>query len=66
LRYLFDQLNLNAMQARWLATLSEFDLWIRYIKGKKNEVVDVLCRKAQVNHIEAMRSYGTELQDRIL
>jgi len=32
LRYLFDQPNLNVMQARWLATLSEFNFEIRYIK----------------------------------
>ena len=36
LRYLFDQPNLNAMQARWLANLSEFEFKIRYIKGKEN------------------------------
>lgn len=28
LRYLFDQLNLNDREARWLATLSEFDIEI--------------------------------------
>ena len=45
LRYLFDQLNLYARQARWLATLSEFDFEIRYIKGKENWVVDSLSKK---------------------
>jgi len=34
LRYLFDQLNLNAKHARWLAMPHEFDFKIRYIKGK--------------------------------
>jgi len=34
LRYLFEQPNLNARQARWLATISEFNFEIRYIKGK--------------------------------
>jgi len=33
LRYLFDQLNLNARKAIWLTTLSEFKFTIRYIKG---------------------------------
>eukprot|EP00253_Pinus_taeda_P035514 PITA_35514 len=65
LRYLFDQTNLNAKQARWLAILSKFDFEIKYIKGKENRVADTLSRKAQVNHIAVMRSYGTELQDRI-
>ena len=34
LRYSFDQPNLNVRQARWLATLGEFDFEIRNIKGK--------------------------------
>lgn len=36
LTYVFDQPNLNARRARWLATLSDFDFEIRYIKGKEN------------------------------
>ena len=35
--YLFDQLNLNGRQAWWLATISEFNFEIRYIKGKENK-----------------------------
>ena len=35
LKYLFDQQNLNARQARWLAFLSEYDFEIKHIKGKK-------------------------------
>ena len=61
LRYLFDQPNLNARQDRWLATLSEFDLKIKYIKGKENRVANAPSRKVQVNHIATMSSYGTEL-----
>lgn len=45
LRYLFDNPTLNARKARWLATLSEFDFDIRYIKGKENRVADALSRK---------------------
>ena len=44
LRYLFDQLNLNSIQARWLAMISEFEFEIRYIKGKENMVADALSR----------------------
>lgn len=66
LRYLFDQSNINATQATWLATLSEFDFEIRYIKGNENQVRDALIKKAQVNHIATVSSYGIELQDRIL
>jgi len=66
LRYLFDQSNLNVRQARWLATISEFDFEIRYIKGKENMVVDALSRIVQVNHIATMSSYGTNLMTQIL
>lgn len=66
LRYLFDQPNLNARQARWLATLSDFDFEIIYIKRKENQVADALSRKVQVNHVTIVSSYGTELQNNIL
>lgn len=65
LRYLFENLNLNSSKDRWLAMISEFDLEIRYIKGKENNVVDTL-RRIQMNHIPYMRSYGIDLQDEIL
>lgn len=64
--YLFDQLNLNAMQARWLNTLSEFDIEIRYIMGKENQVAEALSRKVHVNHITTMSFDGRKLQKRIL
>ena len=34
LKYLFDQQNLNARQARWLSFLSDYDFKIKHIKGK--------------------------------
>ena len=40
LKYLFDQQNMNARKARWLASLSEYDFEIKHIKGKENKVVD--------------------------
>jgi len=55
LRYLFDQPNLNARQARRLATISEFDFEIKYIKGKENRVVEK-CRNG------AVRRQGFDLQ----
>ena len=42
LKYLFDQQNMNARQARWLAFLSEYGFEIKQIKGKENKVVDSL------------------------
>ena len=36
LKYLLDQPNLNARQARWLDFLSEYDFEIQHIKGIEN------------------------------
>ena len=44
LKYLFDQLDLNARQARWLAFLSEYHFELKLIKGKENNVVDALSQ----------------------
>ena len=66
LSYLFDQPNLNARKAIWLATLTKFDFELRYIKVKENQVAYSLSMKVQINHIASMSSYGIELQDRIL
>jgi len=44
LQCLFDQLNLNSRQARWLTTTSEFDFDIWYIKGKEKKMANALSR----------------------
>ena len=44
-KYLFNQPDLNARQARWLAFLSEFDFEVRHIKGKENKIADALSRR---------------------
>lgn len=61
LRYLIEQPNLNVRQARWLATLDEFDCDIRYIKGRENNVADALSRRVQANHVASVTSYGKYL-----
>jgi len=45
MKYLFDQPNMKARKTIWLATLSEFDFKIRYIKGKENMVANSLSRR---------------------
>jgi hypothetical protein len=35
LKYLYDQPTLNSRQSRWLEFLSEYDLDIKHIKGKR-------------------------------
>lgn len=66
LRYLFDQLKLNSRQAKWLATINDFEFYIMYIKRKGIWVVYALSRRVHVNHITIMSSYGTNLQYQIL
>jgi len=60
LKYLFDQQNLNARQARWLAFLSEYDFKIKHIKGKENKVADALSRNAILG---AINTYKSDLED---
>jgi len=49
LRYLFDQSKLNSSQARWLATISEFNFDIGYIKGNESRVTNALSIRVQEN-----------------
>jgi hypothetical protein len=44
-KYMFNQPDLNARQARWLAFLSEFEFEVRHIKGKENKLVDALRKR---------------------
>ena len=64
LKYLFDQQNLNARKARWLAFLSEYDFKIKHIKDKENKVVDSLSRNANLNFVAVVSSYKTKLDDK--
>ena len=64
LKYLFDQQNLNARQARWFSFLSEYDFKIKHIKGKENKVVDASSRHA--NLLFEHSSYESDLENQIL
>ena len=44
LKYWFDQTDLNARQARWLAFLSEYYFEVKHINGKENKVVYALSQ----------------------
>jgi hypothetical protein len=65
LRHLFDQPKLSVIQARWMALLSEFDFEIKHIKGKENRVVDALSRSVKMIHLEAVRTYETDVRERV-
>jgi len=65
LKYLLDQPNLNARQARWLALLSEYDFEIQHIKGKENKVVDALSRNTRLNFATAISTYILDLDEQL-
>lgn len=50
LRHLFEQLNQNARQIRWLKLLAEYDFEIKYIKGKENKVANFLSQRVHLMH----------------
>jgi hypothetical protein len=66
LKHLFGKPTLNYRQTRWLEFLSEYDFVIKNIKGKKNQVVDALSRRAHEVHIVAISMYRTNLKDKIV
>ena len=65
LKYLLDQPNLNARQARWLAFLSEYDFEIQHIKGKQNKVADALSRNVSLNFVAVINTYMTDLDEQL-
>ena len=65
LKYILDQPNLNARQARWLSFLSEYDFEIQHIKGKENKVADALSRNAKLNFTAAIGTYVLDLNEQL-
>ena len=65
LKYLLDQPNINARQARWLALLTEYNFEIQHIKGKENKVVDALSRNARLNFATTISTYVSELDEQL-
>ena len=63
LKYLLNQPNLNARQARWLDFLSEYDFEIQHIKGKENKIADALSKNVRLNFMAAISTYKTDLED---
>ena len=61
LKYMLDQPNLNARQARWIAFLSEYDFEIQHINEKENKVVDALSINVKLNFTAAISTYKTDL-----
>jgi hypothetical protein len=66
LKYLFEHLNLNASQMRWLEFLSEYDFDIKHINGKENKFVDALSRIIHLMHATTVSMHQSDLKRRIL
>jgi hypothetical protein len=65
LRHMFDQLKLNARQARWMDLFSEFDFEIKHIKGKETRVVDALSRSVNMIHLKTVSTCETDIGERV-
>ena len=65
LKYLFDQLDLNATQARWLDFLSEYHFQLKHIKGKENKDVNALSRWNNMIYEVNLIQTDVDLHERI-
>ena len=65
LKYVLDQPNLKARQARWLAFLSEYDFEIQHIKEKENKVADALSRNEKLNFAATISTYASDLNEQL-
>jgi hypothetical protein len=66
LKYVFEQPTLNDRQTRWLEFLSEYNFYIKHIRGKENKVVDALNIRVHKMHATTISMYRTDLKERIL
>jgi len=66
LKHLFGQPTLNFKQTRWVKFLTKYDYKIKHIKGKEDQVVDTLSRRAHEMHIATIIMYTYELKDKII
>ena len=62
---MFDQQNLNARKAIWLAFLSKYDFEIKHIKGKKNKMAYALSRNVVTSFVATISNYKTDLEDKL-
>ena len=63
LKDLFEQLNLNLKQERWMEFLSKFDFNIQHIKGKENIVSYALRRKGKCMQVSPINTWKSKLKE---
>jgi hypothetical protein len=63
--FLFNQLDLNARQVRWLAFLSEFDFEVQNIKGKENKVAYSLSQRTNELYEISVSKEENNIEQRI-
>jgi hypothetical protein len=66
LKYIFNQLDLNMKQWRWLELIKDYELEVHYHPGKANVVADALSRKAYCNYLSAIHLTGEESSTQVL
>ena len=64
-KYLFDQPDLNARKARWLAFLSEYHFELKHIKGKVNKVFDALRQPNHMIYEVTLSQTNADLHEKI-
>ena len=65
LKYLFEQLDMNAMQARWLAFFGEYHFELKHIKGKENKVSYSLSQWTHMIYEVTLSQTDSDLYQRI-
>ena len=65
LKYLFEQLDLNARKAKWLAFLREYHFKLKHIEGKENKIDDALSRRTQMIYEVTLIQTNLDLHERI-
>ena len=65
LKYLFNHLDINSRQARWLAFLKKYHFELKNINGKENKIVDALSKQYHMLYEVTLSPTDSDLHDRI-
>jgi hypothetical protein len=66
MNHFFGQPILNAKKTKWLEFQSKYDFKIKNIKGKENQVVDVLSRRSHEVCITTIIMYKTYIKNKFI